>query len=335
MNIKTASMAEKIMVLFVIFTITIISLGFSVVESKEVTLVLDGDLTEVVTTARTVDDLIKSEDIEVAEGAYINEPLDSRLDELEEVIIKNPKNFTINDGGEVKEIVSIQTSVGELLEELDIQLGEGDFTYPELDDTIRSGSNVRIYRITSDVETQEVEIGYREEVVDNRDLPRGETRVVQEGVKGSKTITTNREYLNGVEISRKREETVTKNPVNKIIEKGTRDAIETNRGSLTYRSAMVMNASAYDDSPQSQGQWVGQTATGMKPQRGVVAVDPRVIPLGTKLYVQSTDGTADYGFAVAGDTGGAIKGNRIDLFHDTRAQCRAFGRRNVKVYILD
>lgn len=73
----------------------------------------------------------------------------------------------------------------------------------------------------------------------------------------------------------------------------------------------------------------------MKAGPGVVAVDPRVIPLGTRLYIASTDGTADYGYALPGDTGGAIKGNKIDLFFSTASQVRQFGRRNVTVYILD
>ena len=67
---------------------------------------------------------------------------------------------------------------------------------------------------------------------------------------------------------------------------------------------------------------------GTRLRYGVVAVDPRVIPLGTKLYIEG------YGYAVAEDTGGAIKGNRIDLCYTDRAKAEAFGRRNVKVYIL-
>ena len=70
------------------------------------------------------------------------------------------------------------------------------------------------------------------------------------------------------------------------------------------------------------------------PQIHIVAVDPKVIPLGTKLYIQSLDGTKDYGFAIAEDTGGAIKGNKIDLFFESSEQVYKFGRRKVKVYIL-
>lgn len=71
------------------------------------------------------------------------------------------------------------------------------------------------------------------------------------------------------------------------------------------------------------------TATGMKAQHGVVAVDPSVIPLGTRLYVEG------YGNAIAADTGSAIKGNRIDLCFDTLSECNKYGRRTVKVEILD
>ena len=66
----------------------------------------------------------------------------------------------------------------------------------------------------------------------------------------------------------------------------------------------------------------------------VLSVDPTVIPLGSKLYVQGLNGAADYGYAVAADTGGAIKGNRVDLYMDTHSQALQWGRRDVRVYIL-
>ncbi len=86
---------------------------------------------------------------------------------------------------------------------------------------------------------------------------------------------------------------------------------------------MVMIATAY-----TPGHGCGTiTATGMRARYGVVAVDPRVIPLGTHLYIEG------YGEAIAADTGSAIKGVRIDLCFDSLAQARAFGRRKVVVHI--
>ena len=85
---------------------------------------------------------------------------------------------------------------------------------------------------------------------------------------------------------------------------------------------MTVEATAYT--------WTGnRTATGTWPKVGTIAVDPKVIPLGTKVYVSG------YGFAVAEDTGGAIKNNIIDLYMDTNEACINWGRRNVTLYILE
>ena len=70
------------------------------------------------------------------------------------------------------------------------------------------------------------------------------------------------------------------------------------------------------------------TRTGHRVQRGVIAVDPKVIPLGTRVYIPG------YGWAIASDTGGLIKGNRIDLCFDTAQECERWGRRSVVVILL-
>ena len=94
------------------------------------------------------------------------------------------------------------------------------------------------------------------------------------------------------------------------------------------------NATAYDLSPEENGGYGGQTATGIPLDKGVIAVDPKVIPLGSRVFVEALDGSWSYGYAVAGDTGGAIKGNRVDLCFRTRSECIQFGRRKCRVYVL-
>ena len=98
-----------------------------------------------------------------------------------------------------------------------------------------------------------------------------------------------------------------------------------------YSRVLTMVATAYDSTAASNGPYTGQPAAiGLPLQYGIVAVDPRVIPLGTRLYVQG------YGLAVAGDTGSAIVGDRIDLFFwNTPRGIAAFGLRHLKVYVLD
>ena len=98
-----------------------------------------------------------------------------------------------------------------------------------------------------------------------------------------------------------------------------------------YARALQMTATAYDDTAASNGPWTGDaSAIGLPLNYGIVAVDPSIIPLGTRLYVQQ------YGLAIAADTGSAIIGERIDLFFwDTPHQIAAFGIRHLMVYVLD
>jgi 3D (Asp-Asp-Asp) domain-containing protein len=84
---------------------------------------------------------------------------------------------------------------------------------------------------------------------------------------------------------------------------------------------MMMEATAYT--------WTGQrTASGTWPAVGTAAVDPEVIPLGSRLYIEG------YGEAIAADTGGDIKGNRVDLYMETEEECWEFGRQPVEVVVI-
>lgn len=105
----------------------------------------------------------------------------------------------------------------------------------------------------------------------------------------------------------------------------SRSGYPTSRGSWSRSRVITMTATAY---LPTDGSSQGLTASGIKARFGVVAVDPRVIKLGTMVYVEG------YGFAIAADTGGAIKGNKIDLCMHSSSACRTFGRRPVKVHIL-
>ena len=108
-----------------------------------------------------------------------------------------------------------------------------------------------------------------------------------------------------------------------------------NGKTVRYKKVIEMRATAYDASYESNGHWGAVTAIGTKLRPGVVAVDLRVIPLRSKVYVEGIDSWGDYRQAVAEDVGGAIKGNRIDLFYSSRDTVKRFGRRNVKVYVLE
>jgi 3D (Asp-Asp-Asp) domain-containing protein len=99
-------------------------------------------------------------------------------------------------------------------------------------------------------------------------------------------------------------------------------------GMFKPKKVLKMKASAYDPGPSSNGKWAGRTTLGVRPTFGIVAVDPRTIPLGSILFIEG------YGFGYAADTGSAIRGNRIDLCMNSVSECYRFGRRTVKVHVL-
>lgn len=191
------------------------------------------------------------------------------------------------------------------------------------------------YKTVSETE----EVSYNTVKRLNASLEAGSTVTVREGVEGEKTVKYRVKYENGLEVSREElEEYVTKAPLDKIVEYGNKNATANspvNTGKLNYKYVIECKATAYDMSAEENGGYAGQTATGVPLDKGVIAVDPKVIPLGSRVYVEALDGSWSYGYAVAADTGGAIKGNRVDLCYRTRSECIQFGRRPCRVYVLD
>lgn len=112
---------------------------------------------------------------------------------------------------------------------------------------------------------------------------------------------------------------------NAITPEPVRLTVATSRGETAYKTVHNMEATAY---LPTDGDGRGITATGTRAMHGVVAVDPKVIPLGSRVYIPG------YGFATAGDTGGAIRGKKIDLCMEDYGQAMRFGRRTVQVYVL-
>ena len=102
---------------------------------------------------------------------------------------------------------------------------------------------------------------------------------------------------------------------------------------MTYSKVMTCNSTAYYSGGNGGAAWT--TAVGAKVGIGTIAVDPTVIPYYTKMFIQASNGSRVYGMGTALDCGGAIKGNIVDLWFPSYADCRSWGRRNVTVYILD
>ena len=147
-------------------------------------------------------------------------------------------------------------------------------------------------------------------------MNQGESKVVTEGINGKDKVTYEITYIDGVESERKEvsRETVTA-AVDKVIANGTKISFD----GKSYSRKLVVKAYSYTGG--------GRTAMGTKARVGEIAVDPRVIPLGSKVYIEGV------GARIAEDTGGNIKGNTIDIYMNSVSACRKWGVRTVTIYI--
>ena len=249
--------------------------------------------------------------------------------------------YEIDNNGTVKTYKTSCKTVKELLSDLKIKVDDDDIVIPDLKEELKSEGKISIIKVDVKVIEKEVEAPFKTIKKKNKELSHKQSRILVQGVNGKNKVKC-KEYYAGDKLIKEEVihvETIVK-PIDQVFEEGTKDVFTNDRGDFTARKAIKMVATAYEAGPRSTGKRPGDkgygiTASGARAKRGTVAVDPRVIPLGTKLYIKSlTPGVPDYGFAIAQDTGGAIKGNKIDLFMDTVWECLQFGRRPVMVYIL-
>lgn len=317
--------------------------AFSVMKlNKNVVIAFDGQELQIRTFAKDVEGLLQRQGIVVEEEDKVFPALDEKLEDGTRIVIHRAFDIKLVDGGNEIEIRTAEFTIKDLLRAKEISLNQLDEIEPALTSVLKPGAVVVITRKEENFIVEEQEVPFYTVTRYSDKLNHGESRVVQDGEKGLKEVKIKIAYEDGIEVARDVvEEIVHKQAVDQIVEKGTLNYIVGSRGEISrYREVMVMSASAYDAGFESTGKnpgdpHYGLTRSGTVARKGVVAVDPSVIPLGTKLYIESMDGTASYGYAVAEDTGSAIKGKKIDLFMESRSDALRFGRRNVRVYILE
>ena len=261
-----------------------------------------------------------------------------------EITVRRNQRIKINNGGQVMITNSYGETVGELLKTLRLELNEGDTIDGSLDTMTYDGMELNIDRWTTSTEFVYEEVPFETEYGQTSKMVKGDEKVVTEGVNGELKHTAKVVFFNGQEVSREiiaTEQTVA--PVNRVIKQGTFEAeqgkltigdgvIVTADGEVyTYNKTMKVKATAYTHTDAGCDK---TTATGTTVHWGTVAVDPKLIPYGTKMFIVSNDGKFVYGVSAAEDCGGSIKGNRVDLYMPTTRQCFSFGVRNCTIYFL-
>lgn len=305
--------------------------------------VYDEDKTVTISTfERKIPKILKLAGVELRSEDKVEPNLENTVGSDGKVVINRAKPITLIDGDEQNVIYSTETNVGKVLASAGILMGKDDQVYPRLTESVARDRLIEIVRVSVEVETSTETIPYSTVYKMTDDRAAGEKAVISSGSDGSMNCEFKVVYENGVEVSRQLvSETTLIEPETEIIEEGMDKLFVTSRGMpFRYKEVLILRATAYDLSYESCGKNPGDpgygiTYSGTQARPGAVAVDPRVIKLGSKLYVESLDGTTDYGFASAEDTGSAIKGNKIDLFISDRSRALRYGVRNVRVYVLD
>jgi 3D (Asp-Asp-Asp) domain-containing protein len=238
--------------------------------------------------------------------------------------------ITVRVGSSTSATRVAATTVGDALHVLGVALGPVDRVYPGSSAAVQPGMRITVERRAWHTWIQQRPVAYISRIVADPQLFRGNRMVRTRGRIGLDQRTVQALYVNGRPVAEVPHAwTVVQPAVPEVVAVGTR-ALVASRGQFAGHEYMMLEATAYYSGPNNFGGAIGpRTAIGLLAQRGVVAVDPSVIPLGSRLFV---DG---YGYAIAGDTGGAIQGMRIDLCFNTYDEAIHFGRQTVKVYIID
>ena len=265
------------------------------------------------------------------------------------ITIRRAAEITVNYYGRPITAVAYEDeTLGHALERMALTCSDTDILSLPLDTQVHHGLNLSISTVEVKEETYTVAIPYEIEYVDDDNMEKGAQKVRTEGKDGEMVCTAAITYVNGEETVREvLHEEVSQEPVKKVVAVGTgKNVFKAPSGNviigdgtitlasgevLTYTRTATFKATAYTHTDAGCDTI---TATGTTVRWGTVAVDPRVIPYGTRMFIVANDGSFVYGVGTAEDCGGSIKGNRLDLYLPTYSQCIQFGVRNCTVYFL-
>ena len=268
------------------------------------------------------------------------------VDGGEEITIRRAQTVTVRYHGEETAVTAFGETAGELLARLNLELGGDDVTSHALEEAVYDGMVLSIDRVVTTRETYTVTLPHETSYCNDATLPQGTQAQLIAGQDGQLLRTAEVTYVNGLESGRDLvEETLITPAVTEVIALGTGSETKTDQPLtiadgyitlptgevLTYTDTATIRATAYTHTDAGCDM---TTSTGTTVHWGTVAVDPRYIPYGTRMFIVSNDGEYVYGVAVAEDCGGDIKGDRMDLYMPTYNQCIQFGRRVCTIYFL-
>lgn len=323
--------------------------------NKVINLEIDDKVLTLETREALLGDVLAKEQISLQPYDEVSIGLSDEIQDGDHVVITRAQKLTLTADGETKALYTTENSLGDAIAKLGYSLDGDDKIFPSLDTAVSPDMEVRIVRITKQTVERSVSLPFRVIKTADPSLYKGDVRVAQAGKPGTIIQYIEKIYQDGELASMtmigKEVQTVTKD---KVIAVGTKalpqPAVAAATSTTTSTSSpakttatsnvvqkagidfeykkMIKNVSMTAYSSEEPG--IGtKTASGTRVTEGrTIAVDPDVIPIGWWVYIEGL------GFRRAEDTGGAIKGNKIDVYYDSLSHARNFGRKSRTVYVI-
>ncbi|WP_136607551.1 3D domain-containing protein [Paenibacillus dokdonensis] len=323
---------------------------------KQVYLVVDGQIKSIQTHKSLLQEMLEEQSVSLRPEDQISMPLSGSLQDGDKVIIDRAVSVQLTADGATKHLNTTGNTVGEVLKEMGVSLKETDKVTPALTEPVTGQTDIRIVRINKQVVDRHESLPFRVIKTADPSLTAGEVRVVQQGTPGVMVQHIEKVYHDGKMVSMrmvgKEVQTKTldkviavgtkKRPVEAVVKTAavkststaqTKKAVSSNNRvskagvDFSYKKLIHVSMTAYSAGEPGIGT---RTATGTRVTEGrTIAVDPNVVPLGWWVYIEGV------GFRRAEDTGGAIKGNKIDIYYDSVKRANSFGRKSgLKVYVI-
>lgn len=309
------------------------NMSFDVIKANTITINNCGEEQTISLAKGTVEEALNRTGITLAENQSVTPSLNTVITGDMNIYVYNSKNIKLTTNGTEMTVKAPEGTVENALNILGYEITDDDILNVDKNAQIEDDMKITLKKVTYVDEKSTEKISYKTVEKDSDDIMTGESEVSQKGVDGEKEVTKRCKYIDGKYDSTKViDEKVTKEPVDKIVLNGTKrgTTTDTSGAPVSYSYMVSGSGTAYTAAPGAL------TATGVPVYEGGVAVNPAIIPYGSKLYIEAADGSHVYGYATAIDTGGALMDGSaiVDLFYFSYDDCVSFGRRDVNVYVL-
>lgn len=339
MELGNGFYGKRVLSIVVLVAIALVLTAFGLFAqlNVEVTVILDGEEQQVKTQSKTVEELFQELEVTYSTHDHIQPELHTPLTAGMQVEWKKAVEVQLDLYGQGQKIWTTAETVAELISEQKLTFQEGDVLAPEPQEAVRESMRIEITHLEEQIIEEEQVFSYQTIRKNDDALLQGEQKIVTKGKDGKALHKIKITYKNGQELHREFVSSeVLEERRDEVIAVGTKTTVA--RGSYVFAPRQVLDnvtLTAYSAGVEHTGKTPDHpqyalTRSGTRVTDGkTIAVDPKLIPLGTWVYIE------DLGLRLAEDTGGAVRGKKIDVYYEDNDTAKKFGtKKGYKVYVI-